>query len=255
MAVSINSIRFFEATRHTVTPVVMEGLIPQTLEEAVGTDYEQKSLQFRSGQTMSPDSASYHGHGAGEMPEKKEEIQKYFRAVNEGLMKMIHDEHVPLVLACVDYLYPIFMEKSDYKYLHEEFIEGNHDQTSAADLQARSWNIVGDQFDKDREKELARFEEKLSAAKASYNETEVIPASLIGQTETLFIRKGSEIWGRYDPEDHKVHIDAVQRAGNTELINRAAVETIKNKGKVLYVNNEDLPVEMDALAAIYRYSM
>lgn len=255
MPVSLNSVRFFEATRHSFTPVTVEGLIPQTLEEAVGTDFEQKSLQFRTGHSMSGESATFHGHGAGQMPEKKEEIQKYFNALDEGLMKMIHDEHVPLVLACVEYLFPIYKESNSYDFLENDFIHGNHDETAPLELHTKSWEIVGKKFDKNREEALETFELKLSAAKASYNETEVIAASLVGQTETLFVRKGSQIWGTYHPNNHKVEIDTVARVGNSELINRAAIKTLSLGGKVLYVDSDEMPEEMGKVSATYRYVM
>jgi hypothetical protein len=255
MPVSLNSVRFFEATRHTITPVTVEGLIPQTLEEAVGTDFEQKSLQFRSGHSMSPESATFHGHGSGQMPEKKEEIQKYFNALDEGLMKMLHDEQVPLVLACVDYLFPIYKESNSYDFLKNDFISGNHDETSPLELHTKSWEIVGKKYDKDREEAMETFNLKLSAAKASFNEAEVIAASLIGRTEILFVRKGSKIWGIYDPDDHKVDIDSMDRVGNAELLNQAAIKTVTLGGKVIYVESGEMPEEMGKVAATYRYAM
>ncbi|MEZ4690264.1 MAG: hypothetical protein R3A12_08795 [Ignavibacteria bacterium] len=40
--------------------------------------------------------------------EYKEELIRYFRSMNQGLMTMLHDsQKPPLVLCCLDYYYPI----------------------------------------------------------------------------------------------------------------------------------------------------
>ncbi len=75
-----------------------------------------------------------------------------------------------------------------------------------------------------------------------------------GRVETLFVKKGSEIWGRYDPDSHKIDVEDVQRIGTAELINQAAIGTIKHGGKVFYVTGEELP-EMNKLAATFRYTV
>lgn len=255
LAISLNQVRFFEATRHSITPVDISALIPENLEDAVGADYEQQSLQFRSGQDVEPGRAIYHGHGSGEMPEKKEEARKYFDQVNDGLMRILNNEKAPLVLACVDYLYPIYREANSYANLEETFIHGNHDETRPEMLQEKSWEIVGDQFDHDREQEINDFDLKLSAANASFQAADVVPACMIGRAETLFVRKGTSIWGTYDPDVNRVKISDVRRTGQTELVNQAAVKTILHGGKVLYLDEADMPEEMDDIAATYRYSM
>ncbi len=255
MSVSLNNVRFFEATRQSVSEVDVSALVPEGLEDAVGSDYEQQSLQFRSGQDLNPQSPMYHGQGSGEMPEKKEEAEKYFHQVNEGIMDILHDETAPLVIACVDYLFPIYKKANTYKHLEDEFIPGNHDETRPGELQQKSWKIVGEKFDKDRDQEISRFEEKLSAAKASFNAAEVLPAGMIGQAETMFVKKGSEIWGTYDPDKHSIDVSEVHRIGQSELINEAAIKTVEKGGKVLYLSEDEMPEEMETVAATYRYSM
>ncbi len=255
MALSLNEVRLFQATRHSISRVDVSELVPEGMTESVGEDYEQASLQFRSGQGESQDAAIYHGQGAGEMPEKKKEVAKYFQDVDKGIMKILHDEKAPLVIACVDYLFPIYQDNNSYDYLENEFVKGNHDETNPEKLREAAWELIGDRFDKDRETEISKFEKQLSAAAASFNEQEVIPAGIIGQAETLFVRKGTEVWGRYDKETHKIDIDSMPRTGNAELVNKAAIETVKHGGKVLHLESDEMPEEMGEVAATYRYTI
>lgn len=51
LALSLNAVRLFEGTRDHIAETAIQQIVPQQMEDTVGSDYEQKSLQFRSGQT------------------------------------------------------------------------------------------------------------------------------------------------------------------------------------------------------------
>ncbi|MBT8312024.1 MAG: hypothetical protein KJN91_04180, partial [Eudoraea sp.] len=56
--------------RYGLQDLFIEMHAPEQLEEAVGYDYKQKSLQFRTGQAGFAQGA-FHGHGEGKDDEKK----------------------------------------------------------------------------------------------------------------------------------------------------------------------------------------
>lgn len=256
MSLSLGDVRFFEATRNTIVEVTVEGLIPQAIEEEVGTDYEQKALQWRSGQGERGDSPGmFHGQGSGSETEKKDEALKYFRGIDRGLTKMIHDERVPLVIACVDYLFPIYKEANNYNFLHEAHIGGNHDKTNITLLKEKAWEIVKDQFNYEKDEADAKYQLLLSKGKAAFNVEEVIPAAIIGQAETLFIKRGEHVWGTYNRDNNKIKIDDGHRMGNTDLLNKAAVETVKKGGEVYVLSEEDMPDGTTPANAVFRYQM
>ena len=255
MALSLGDAKFYEATRNTITPVTVEGLIPQSLEEEVGMQLEEASLQFRSGHGETGESGMYHGHGMGSQTEKKEEALKYFRGINKGLMEMIHDERVPMVVACVDYLYPIYKEANTYKPLHDAHISGNHENTDIIKLKEMAWEVVKDQFDSEINEAEGKYQLLLSRGKAAYNVDEVISGAIIGQAETLFIKRGEQVWGTYDIDKNKVKIDEKHTLGNADLLNKAAVETIRKGGEVFFLNEDQMPDPNSPANAIFRYQM
>lgn len=257
MALSLGSVKFYEGTPYSIVEVEMEGLIPRSLEEAlsVGEDYEQKSLQFRSGQGEQGQGALYHGQGSGSQTEKKEETLRYFREINAGLMQMLHDEDAPLVLACVDYLEPIYREANTYPHLFDRHISGNHENTSMLSLHNAARDILSPHFEKDKKERYEAYQEKVHQGLASYEEKKVIPAAMIGQVDTLFIRKNEHLWGVYDAENHKIKVDDQRKIDNACLLNKAAVETIKNSGKVFLMENGEMPQEGTIINATFRYNM
>jgi hypothetical protein len=255
MALSLGNVKFYEATSHSIVEVIMEGLVPQSLEEAhtVGQDYEQKSLQFRAGHNAEGEGTMYHGHGAGNQTEKKEESLKYFREINEGLMRMLHDEEAPLILACVDYLEPIYREANTYPHLFDRHISGNHENTNMLTLHNAARDILGDHFKKDKKARHEDYQEKVHKGLASYEEKKVIPAAIVGQVDTLFIRKDDHLWGVYDAEKHSIKTDNEKKINNACLLNKAAIETIKNSGKVFLMESEEMPQEETLVNATFRY--
>ena len=255
MALSLGNVKFYEGTAHSIVEVIMEGLVPQALEEAitVGQDFEQKSLQFRSGHNEAGEGAMYHGHGAGNQTEKKEETLKYFREINDGLMRMLHDEEAPLVLACVDYLAPIYQEANTYPHLYDQHISGNHDNTSMLALHGAARDLLKDYFAKDKKERYEDYQEKVHQGLASYEEQKIVPAAIVGQVDTLFIQKDAHLWGLYHAEKHKIEVSDQKKIDNACLLNKAAVETIKNSGKVYLMESEKMPEEGTLANATFRY--
>ncbi|MDX1627743.1 MAG: hypothetical protein R3345_03535, partial [Fulvivirga sp.] len=168
MMLTLNKVEFFEATKTSICKVKIDDLVPESHLEVVGSDYEEKSLQYRSGQGEGGDAdGMFHGHGDGSESEKKMEALKYFQKVDEGLMQMLHDESAPMVIACVDYLFPIYQEANNYKYLEEEHVSGNFEHEDILTMKEKAWDIVKDRFEKAEAKDKSRVEALLNEGKSA----------------------------------------------------------------------------------------
>ena len=256
MVLSLGKMRFFDATQHTLTEVEMEGLIPREIEESilVNADDNEKQLQWRSNVGEPSQAAMYHGHGAGNDSEKKEQILSYFREIDKGIMEMLHDEKAPLIIAGVDYLFPIYKEANNYKYLYKENLSGNFDEVQPAELHSRIWELIKDDMEADITSKKERYHELLSADKAAYKLEEVIPGSIVGRTETLFIEKNKHVWGNFNAENHSIKIDEEKFMKSACILNRSAIGTIRNGGEVFILEKDEMPDKVTA-AAIFRYEM
>lgn len=256
MVLSLGKMRFFDASEHTVTEVNIEGLIPREMQETIALYFgdNQKQLQWRS-QAGEPDQgAMYHGHGAGTDSEKKKFIEKYFREIDRGLMEMLHDEQAPLVIAGVDYLYPMYKAVNNYKYLYNHHLMGNFDEMQAGELHARAWDLIKDDTRADLNKKKDRYHELLKVDKAAYQLEEVIPGSIVGRTETLFLERDKNVWGKYDAANHTIRMEDKKEIQNACLLNKSAIGTIQNGGEVYLLDPANMPDDVTA-AAIFRYEM
>jgi hypothetical protein len=252
LALSLNEVKLYEGSPHHLDAIEEAAQhLPAGMEDALGEDTTQRNLQFRTQQTGG-EHTMYHGHGAGKEDEKVE-ILKYFRAVNDGLMKFLHNEKAPLVIAAVEYLVPIYTEANDYKYLWQESIAGNPEHENLAALHKKAWQLLAGHFDSDRSQKAALFEEALANKRAAYKMDEVVPAAINQRVDTLFVSKGDEVWGTFDRAQNDIRIENEKTEHNTGLLNLAATHTLLNGGRVFVMPPDKMPESTSKLNALYRY--
>ncbi len=254
LALSQNEIRLLEGTRHSVDSVELEDM-PSGLADVVRLDDSGRPLQFHTGSSSSPGAgrrpAIFHGHG--EEPDNKETILRYFRRINQGLREVLKEEQAPLVLAGVDYLFPLYHEANTYSYLADEGIAGNPEQTSAPELHQRAWEIVHPWFQKAKQEALARYEQMArNGTRTSKAFGEIVPAAHHGRVELLFVDLNTRRWGTYDPETDSLTVNEEAQPGDEDLLDLAAIRTLVNGGAVYAVEADAMP-DNAPLAAILRY--
>ena len=186
----------------------------------------------------------------------KENILHFFQSVNQRLGELLEDKNIPMILAGIDYLPPIYREACTYDNILEDSIIGNPDRETLKNLHERAFQIVAPIFEKHQKKAGEKFA-KLSDQQSALATTDLratVKAAKFGQVETLFLPLNEQKWGHYDPENNEVTLEANASSENEDLFDFAAEQTILNSGQVFTVPREQLPGNKD-LAAILRYSI
>lgn len=252
LALSLNEVKLYAGSPHHLDEIEEAAqYLPAGMEDALGDEDMQRNLQFRTQQT-GDESPMYHGHGAGK-DDAKGEILKYFKIVNDGLMKLLYNEKAPLVIASVDYLAPIYAEVNDYKYLWDESIAGNPEHEELTTLHRKAWELLADHFDSERSEKSGQFEEALSNKLAAYKMEEVVPAAINKRVDTLFVQKGDEVWGVFNREKNDIRIENEKAEHNTGLLNLAATHVLLSGGRVFLMPKENMPASTSKLNALFRY--
>lgn len=251
LALSQNEVRFFEGDRYSITPVKVDDLLPTDgIEEAFVLSDSPDALQHHSSGKDGSGNSIYHGQGAGQ-DDKKKDIEAYFREVNKGLMKMLYDEKPPMIVACVDYLMPIYSSVNEYNHLFSENVSGNPEQVNPALLHEKAWSIVSHHFEQQQAEDLQRFQQAMADDQASAAPQQIVPAAAYEKVEALFLKKGAHLMGQFDYDNNKITLtkDNVYR----DLLDLAAVQTHLNGGRVYWLDTEDMPVPTADANAIYRF--
>ncbi len=251
LALSQNAVRLLDCSRDEVHPIALPD-IPQSMQESL-PDGPEPQLQFHSQPVGGRNwQTHFHGHGAGADDAEAVNLTRYFQRLDGGLKGVLRDSSAPLILACVEYLAPLFREVSGYRPLMEQIISGNPDGLKDAELHEKGWRLAEQYFRHAREQATAAYQDGLSKGRAGHALKEVLTAAWQGRVATLFLPLGIHCWGRFEFETMDVTVHDAEQPGDDELLDAAAIQTLTQGGTVYSVTPDEMPSH-DLLAAVYRY--
>ena len=251
LQLELGSVRLFRCTQYDVEEIPIGEEVPQALTDEVGQDHWQKSIQVRNlkGGTSQ---GVFHGHGEGK-DEEKTEIRKFFRSVDRGLLDVIGNQDLPLLVACDEYLFPIFREVSNHRKLHPHPIRRCAMDCDPADLRENALLALRDYTDREKEEKKRLYRQFHGTGRANNNIAEIIPAAVNGRVDSLFIQKGADAFGVFNPVEARVTVDENHPPNNISLYNLAAVSTFLGNGKIFLLEKGEMPDGFSTINALYRY--
>jgi len=247
LALSQNEVRLFVGTRDIVNEINLAG-VPKSLAEALKYDDPEKQLQSHSGTPAG--GAIFHGHAVTD--DAKINILRYFHKIDDGLRKLFREERAPLLLAAVDYLFPIYKEANSYPHLMEDGIKGNPESMNADELRERAWAVVQPYFQKKQKEAVAQYKQLAGTGRTSKEIKEIVPAAYFGRIDLLFVAAGLQHWGTFNPDTNEVYLRQEPEPGDEDLLDYTAIQTILNGGTVYAVEPGEVPDDA-LLAALFRY--
>jgi hypothetical protein len=255
LTLGLGGVRLFQGTQYGLSPVTLHG-VPASLQDALKYDEFAKQPQFHPGVPgrSGARGAIFHGQGARDGTVVKQEILRYFQQVERGVRHALRDECAALLLAGVAYLLPIYRAANTYAQLVEDDIAVNPDDLRPEELHARARALVAPRFERARAAAVERYQMLRGASPAlatSYLRT-IIPATYDGRVDSLFLASGQRQWGIFDAVSGALTFHEVADPSDTELLDLAAVQTLRHGGTVYALTPEQMP-DAAPLAAILRY--
>lgn len=249
LALSQNAVRLLQGTRADVHEVDLKG-VPQNLAEALLTHDRDEPLTFHTRPTSGGDwGAIFGGHGVG-IDDAKDDLLRYFQKIDRGLHAVLREERAPLVLAAVDYLQSLYRQANTYPHLVEASIDGNPDRLSHQELHDRAWPLVQSRFAEAQERASAQYRQLAGTEHGSGHLETVVAAAHAGRVETLFVARGRQVWGLFDPAAGRVERHAQAVFGDVDLLDLAAAHTLGHGRTVYAVEPQQVPSGTD-VAAIF----
>lgn len=252
LALSQNEIRLFEGTRDSVDAIDLESM-PQTMAEALQLDRLNRHLDYHTGErTPGPGggAAVYHGHDPSN--ENKTRILKWFKRIDAEMPDVLIGNQSPMVLAGVEFLFPLYREANAYPHLVEDGISGSPEEFTPEELHSRAWPIVEPYFIQTRENAAAQYYQLTDSGQTTTDVKEAVKAAYEGRVADLFVALDVQVWGDFDPGTHTVHLHEDAQTGDIDLLDLASIQTILNGGSVFAVEEEQVP-DGGPLAAVFRY--
>ena len=251
LVISKQDAKFYQGNAFGLQRLAVEGL-PNGMDDVIHFEEKEGRQLFRQGSKGGTGTAGFHGHGEGQLDDKAN-LGIYFQEVDKTLFsEVLHDKNVPLVLAGVEYLIPIYKGVSKYNNIAEEAITGNQEHESQLVLFNKARQILEPYFKQETKKSLQNYYNQISTASTSSMPEKVIPASFYAQISDLFVCKGEHIWGKFNMDENKLEIHAQKQEGDECLLNMAAAQTYINGGAVHLLEKEQMPKE-STIAAFMRF--
>lgn len=231
LGISKSNARLFSSNRNGIFEIDISNITKEAQKQIDMIDSE-KHFALHSA-TGGGSGTIFHGQDSSAL--EKDLIKQYFRLIDEGLKDIFNKHEYPLVLAGVEYLLPIYQEINKYNNILTPGVYGNPDDLGPQVLQNKSWEIMEPVFKEEMLNDIEKFNTLNGTGNASGNIEEILTKAEYGQVESLFINTKDIFSGDC-----------------SDLLNKAALNTIKYNGKIYGIDTNELLNNM-SVAAVYRY--
>jgi hypothetical protein len=243
LVLSQSKIRLFQGNRFGLDKVMVPG-VPAGVMEAVSQ--EQNEAYQHS--PMRP------VKGVARVERRDDaNISQYFPALNKGIHELLLDRDLPLVIAGVDYLLPLYRQANTYPGLVPVEITGDLDGLRAEALHQKAWPLIDPLVRARRAEALEELQGAMGTKKATTSLPEIVAASYKGNVSTLYVSGRKHEWGIVDRFRGGMVTRTAGREekGSEDLYDLAALCTLLKGGKVFIVEGSSV-TEGVAIAAMLR---
>jgi hypothetical protein len=252
LVISKKQTKLFRGDAFGMEYIPVEG-VPNGLAEELGDTDVATTFRAGEGSRGGTGGANFHGIGGGNNNDDKAYIANYLESVDDVIWKKIlHNENVPLLLAGVEYLIPIYRSVCDYKYVWEEALTGSYEYTDTQALYKQAREKMEPYFQQKINKALENYGNQSATELTSSAINDIIPATYYARVSHLFVQKGEHIWGTFDEMENKLHLLDTTAEGAQDLVDNAVVKTLLNGGEVFLLDQDKMPTQ-GPLAAVFRY--
>lgn len=193
----------------------------------------------------------HHSAGGHDWREDKEEdLRDYANQLINTAQRHLSGTNVPLIIAADERLYGMIRENSEYPFLAEEGITRNPRDMDEETLRQQAAACLEREVEKRRSEAWDKIAMSLGRGdrEASEDPADIVTAAAAGRVAHLFVATGAKLPGRFDDQDLRAE---PAEDGPEDLVDRAIVETLRNRGDVFPLG--DRGQAGMKMAAAYRY--
>ncbi|HTX36826.1 MAG TPA: hypothetical protein VME43_17475 [Bryobacteraceae bacterium] len=248
LALSQHHVRLLVCTQHRAEPADTGTNIPRNLEDWMNNRQPDHLLATRSFAGRSIGGMKGVVSGTGTERERSEEyLAHFFKEVDKAVTARLRGETRPLVLAGVDRELAIYRRVNSYRPTLEKAVPGSPDGLPDRALHERAMEVVMGIFTEPLRKALSDIGESAGTPRCSIDPRSIVQAAFQGRVRGLLIAANAEYRGAWNEETQDVD------TGNPteELLNAAALQTVRQGGRAFVVNEADMPVNAPAAALFH----
>jgi hypothetical protein len=192
-------------------------------------------------------------HGT-ESPEdvRKAQLLEYLHRVAAAVSRELGDDPAPLVLVAEPEIAGHFRKLGKPTQLYEETLVINPHGLADADLLAKVVELLGPLLEREIEGVLDQANARLGSGgpTVSIRLEEILPAAYDGRVDAVVVASDELLRGRFDPEARTLHTKGVVDGEQEDLLNEAAVVSLRNGGRAFALPRERMPRHAPAVATL-----
>ena len=251
LTVSQNHVSLFHGSAYGAEPVELRSL-PADLVQALGglgeLDEDKKGYSVHGGGVAGQ---LFGGHGPGR-EDRKENLTKFFRVIDNGLHGYLREERAPLLLAAVRYYHPIYREANTYPHLLAEGLDGNFERSKGEDIHAQAWPIVS----RDIERRVAEWVDRYRSLEGKGLGVDgvqaVASATVQGRVWCVLASEEGSTPGRLDRATGEVSLTEGSSSEGADLLDDICEEAWKKGAEIFVLPRAALPTP-NPIAAVLRF--
>jgi hypothetical protein len=255
LALSAGRTRLYQGSRWTFAEVT--GLdLPQGISEIWGeTEYEEAHKASPTGRNLRASGGIANAQAFGETPGElhKAQLIELLHRIIAALNPVIKRQPAPVILAAEPKIQGNFRYLAKWKELRPEGVLEFPDAMRTEELHRKACAVFAPLEEQRRADALDRLQTLLgNGGKATTRAEEIVKAARFGRVDRLFLCDGRPLWGFFNESEDRVvaHRDPIE--GDDDLLDYAALMTLRQGGNVILVDRTQLPPAGPA-AAILRY--
>jgi len=241
LAVSTGKARLFAATPYAWQELTLDALPPAIEADAIALEYA-----MQEGATPMTASSEEIRHGL---------VAERLSTVAYAVRSELGDDPAPLILAAEPRTTGYFRKLAhNLHQLQEEGLHLNPFAFTEAELHARAAALMVPALEQDLDAVLDRIEARLGSGErtVSVRPDEILAAAHQGRVDTVVVAGDATLWGRFDPATGDLAARNAPGGGAEDLLNEAAVVTVRQGGRAFATPHERMPRQALA-AALLRY--
>jgi hypothetical protein len=183
------------------------------------------------------------------VPDSQGRIARILHRVVPPVEPLIKRSPAPVIVAAPPEVQVHFREIAGWRGIQSDGITENPDALSEAELHRGAYALVEPKLAEARAAAVDRLNALLPAGKATTKPEEIVKAA---RYDTPFLTGDDHLWGWFDESEDRVAAHGSAADGDIDILDFAALMTLRQGGSVMLVAREALPPP-GLSAAILRY--
>lgn len=202
--------------------------------------------------TISIGNAQVYGDSPPEW--RKAQLVKFMQQLASEVDSVVTGDRAPVVLVADAEVGDHFRQAGTLGARLVGTVESNPGALDEKELHAATYPLVEPLLDQERRDAADRLSALLGQgdSRGAVDLGDVVRGAYRGQVDVLLLDEADAVWGHYDPVGDELVLDDSSADGGRDLLEAAAVHTLRNGGAVHTFDREDMP-DAVPVAAVLRY--